>query len=121
MIEQHYRQWYGTQRWRNRAALQMKFHPLCFMCLAVGVTTPAEVADHITPHNGDYNLFWFGKLQSLCSSHHSGSKRQLENKGFVDDIGDDGWPIDSKHPVYNHSHHDGGLQMANKTKQGRGG
>lgn len=103
-IEKPWAQWYGLQRWRNRSDLQKKLQPLCEMCLNKGETVAAEVADHIIPHHGNYRLFWFGKLQSLCASHHSGDKQILERGGVVKDyridIGGDGWPIDSKHPVY---------------------
>lgn len=86
----------------------MKFHPLCVMCEAKGETVAAEIADHVIPHHGDYYLFWFGELQSLCSPHHSGDK-QLQERGIApkdyrSDIGDDGWPVDDKHPVYKRDH-----------------
>jgi len=58
----------------------------------------ANTADHIEPHRGDPAKFWFGKLQSLCPTHHSGSKAQLESKGYTNDIGDDGFPVDKSHP-----------------------
>jgi len=100
--ERPWAKWYGLQRWRNRARLQLKQHPLCAMCLEHGAVIPANVADHIVPHHGDEKLFWFGKLQSLCASCHSSSKQQLENKGFVNDIGIDGWPSDENHPANRH-------------------
>jgi 5-methylcytosine-specific restriction enzyme A len=99
-----WQQWYGLQRWRNRAAMQMKIEPLCVMCLKRGVVEPATVADHIEPHRGDPNKFWFGKLQSLCYTDHSSTKAKLDHGKQVEyyrsDIGIDGWPIDTKHPVY---------------------
>jgi len=97
-IKPAYEKWYHTKRWERRAYFQKQEHPLCKMCLEHGIVTPAVVADHVIPHHGDPPLFWFGELQSLCSSHHSGSKQQLENKGYVDDIGVDGFPVDEKHP-----------------------
>jgi len=90
--------WYNKVRWAKRAKHQLKQHPLCVMCMQEGMITTAKVADHVIPHRGDYMLFWFGELQSLCSEHHSSSKQQLEHKGFVGDIGCDGFPIDDKHP-----------------------
>lgn len=68
------------------------------MCEEHGVVTLADVADHVVPHHGDEQLFWFGELQSLCYSHHNSTKQQIENKGYVNDIGVDGWPVDSNHP-----------------------
>jgi len=73
--------------------------PLCTMCSQRGVLTPATIADHITPHHGDANLFWLGKLQSLCKPCHDRGKRLLETCGYHNDIADDGWPIDPKHPA----------------------
>ncbi len=93
------RRWYSNRRWARRARLQLKLEPLCRMCLADGVVAPAEVADHVVPHKGDAALFWRGELQSLCKAHHDSSKAQIEAKGFVDDIGADGWPVDRSHPV----------------------
>ena len=64
----------------------------------------AEITDHVIPHHGDQTLFWDPKnLQSLCKPHHDGSKKQLENKGYHDDIGADGWPTCESHPVYQSS------------------
>jgi 5-methylcytosine-specific restriction enzyme A len=69
------------------------------MCLRLNVLNPARVADHIVPHKGNEVLFWTGQLQSLCHHHHNTSKRTLETKGYVDDIGADGWPTHPNHPA----------------------
>jgi hypothetical protein len=60
---------------------------------------PATVADHIKPHHGDLNLFWCGELQSLCVPCHNGSKQFEEKRGFDNTIGNDGWPLDPRHPT----------------------
>ena len=78
--------------------LQKRAHPLCKMCLEHGVVVIADVADHVVPHKGNQHMFWYGELQSLCRSHHNASKRQIENVGFTDDIGTDGYPVDPLHP-----------------------
>lgn len=74
------------------------------MCLDNGEVVAANVADHIIPHRGDIYSFLYGELQSLCLSHHSGDKalqeRGIKPKDYRTDIGEDGWPIDKKHPVY---------------------
>jgi 5-methylcytosine-specific restriction enzyme A len=70
------------------------------MCLEEGRTTPATVADHVTPHRGEPMLFWRGKLQSLCVLHHNSSKQRAEKRGYDTQIGEDGWPTDERHPVY---------------------
>ena len=90
---------YNTRRWQRRARLQLIEFPLCAMCLAREVVTPAVLADHITPHQGDHQLFYFGELQSLCQHCHSSRKKQQETYGYQRDVGVDGWPIDPNHPA----------------------
>jgi 5-methylcytosine-specific restriction protein A len=91
--------WYGTKRWRTVAEHQRHEHPLCAICLEHGVVTIARVTDHIVPHHGNPELFWSPtNLQSLCKHHHDSSKQQVERKGYVDDIGVDGWAVDPNHP-----------------------
>jgi 5-methylcytosine-specific restriction enzyme A len=91
--------WYKTSRWQKTARYQLRKQPWCSMCRAEGKDTFATVADHVVPHHGDPNLFWFGRLQSLCSNHHNSGKRFEEIRGFSRQIGNDGWPIDPKHPA----------------------
>ena len=91
--------WYSSARWRKRAALQLREHPLCAMCLALPErkVTVAKIADHITPHRGDKVAFFTGAIQSLCAPCHSSTKAQLERKGYVNDVAGDGQPIDRNH------------------------
>jgi len=65
-----------------------------------GLVTAAEICDHVEPHHGDVNKFWLGPFQSLCKRCHDSTKRFVEMRGFRPDIGIDGRPIDSRHPVY---------------------
>ena len=76
--------------------------PMCRLCRAKGLIMPARVADHIEWHDGDQNKFWFGQLQSLCTECHNRSKQQLEVRGYIDDIGADGFPTDPRHPFNAH-------------------
>jgi hypothetical protein len=92
-----WRQWYGLQRWRRRAAHQLIREPLCAPCLALGRVELAQVADHNPPHKGDWNAFRLGPLQSLCFQCHK-RKWADDIHGFNCDIGDDGFPIDARHP-----------------------
>ena len=69
------------------------------MCAANGLAVPATVADHIEPHHGDWNSFLTGALQSLCDACHNSRKRFEEIRGYHNEIGDDGWPIDPRHPA----------------------
>jgi 5-methylcytosine-specific restriction enzyme A len=100
---------YNLPRWYRRRRAQLRREPLCAFCLAKGKTTAATIADHLVPHKNDEQLFWYGRLQSLCKPCHDGTKKEQENKGFATDIGMDGWPIDRGHPVYRNSHGGGGM------------
>ena len=99
MQERPWRSWYQLEIWRRRRALQLRQFPLCKMCLERGVATPATVADHVRSHRGDWNEFRLGALQSLCKDCHDKHKRVLESDGYSSQIGDDGWPVDPKHPA----------------------
>ena len=70
------------------------------MCLEHGQPVPATVADHIEEHNGNWNKFWLGELQSLCANCHNSRKRLITARGYDPTIGVDGWPIDPEHPTY---------------------
>jgi len=48
------------------------------MCLARGSVTVAVVADHVTPHRGNWTLFLTGELQSLCENCHNGDKHRID-------------------------------------------
>lgn len=70
------------------------------MCLEAKQRTFATVVDHRTPHRGDRALFFDAtNLQSLCDTHHSGSKQREERKGFSSAVDDNGWPTDPRHPA----------------------
>jgi 5-methylcytosine-specific restriction enzyme A len=94
------KQWYDSPRWKRRARRQFRIEPMCRMCAAQGITMAAEVVDHIVPHRGDWKLFWTGEVQSLCKPHHDSAKRYIEQRGYSNEIGEDGWPTDPQHPVY---------------------
>lgn len=97
-----WRGWYGLAAWRGkngRRTLQLKLEPICRMCRLQGKVTKATVADHIEPHKGDPDLFWHGALQSLCATHHDATKQAEEHRGFSTATGEDGWPMDPKHPA----------------------
>ena len=91
--------WYVTKRWLLLREHQLAKYPLCAMCEAKGWVVAANVADHVIPHRGDYKLFWNGELQSLCEPCHNKGKQQIERRGYTTDIGNDGWPLDKRHPV----------------------
>jgi 5-methylcytosine-specific restriction protein A len=95
-----YRTWYWRERWRRRAKHQLRCYPLCAMCEAMGKATPATMVDHVTPHRGDWNAFIMGAVQSLCTHCHESAKKYQDHRGYSNQIGIDGWPIDPRHPVY---------------------
>jgi 5-methylcytosine-specific restriction protein A len=75
---------YGQTRWKAISAIQLSKHPLCQRCSVYDTTTIAHHSDHVLPHRGDMELFWKGRLQSLCVSCHS-YKTVQEGKGvFLD-------------------------------------
>lgn len=90
--------WYGTKRWQIRRKQQLQQQPLCALCLQEHRATAATVADHITAHKGDYNLFWHGELQSLCNTHHNITKKHVEARGYSNACDVYGRPIDPNHP-----------------------
>jgi 5-methylcytosine-specific restriction endonuclease McrA len=91
---------YTTTHWVNLRKAQLINEPLCRMCKAKGLVTPAVVADHVTRHHGNPNAFFLGELQSLCKACHDRDKHIEELKGYRRDVGVDGFPIDPNHPAY---------------------
>ena len=94
------RDWHQLPRWRRRAKHQLKIEPLCRMCAVKGIHTPANVVDHVEPFKGDWNAFWLSPLQSLCKDCHDSRKRYVEALGYDPKLaGEDGWPLDHRHPA----------------------
>lgn len=93
------RDWYQLERWRRLARAQKQNYPLCRMCEANGFAVAATIADHIHPHNGDWDAFILGELQSLCAPCHSSRKQAIEKRGYDSQIDQDGWPTDPRHPA----------------------
>jgi 5-methylcytosine-specific restriction protein A len=92
-----WKEWYGLLVWKTLRAHQLREHPLCAWCLKQGKVVPATVADHIEPHGGDWNKFRTGELQSLCVDCHQ-PKWAEDRRGYSRQIGDDGYPVDPRHP-----------------------
>jgi hypothetical protein len=67
---------------------------MCVMCKARGVDRVATVANHATPHHGDYTAFWYGRLTSLCANCHDSDMQRIEGGGRARaQVDVDGWPI----------------------------
>lgn len=82
-----WRGWYKTAAWQRRRASQLADEPLCRTCAKHGRVTAATVADHVEPHRGDHDRFWYGPLQSLCDEApwrcHSSVKQREERAGSL--------------------------------------
>ena len=98
---------YHTARWqttRERILLRDKY--TCQQCgcgLTIGRTHPrAAVVDHKTPHRGDPVLFFCPDdgLQAMCKRDHDRHKQGEEARGYSDRIGEDGFPVDRRHPFW---------------------
>lgn len=72
----------------------------CGVALTSGRDKPnSAVIHHLKPHKGDLELFFDpDNLQSVCWRCHSGKLQSIEALGYDTTIGNDGWPIDPKHP-----------------------
>ncbi len=69
-------------KWQQAREGYLRKHPLCVHHLQLDKTVLATDVDHITPHNGDMDLFWdSSNWQSLCHSCHS-VKTAREDGGF---------------------------------------
>jgi hypothetical protein len=95
-----YRKLYKTARWQKLRKVQLAAHPLCNRCLQRGRVVKATTVHHVEPHRGDTNLFYRGPFESLCSECHSSHAQQQEVRGYSTEVGADGWPTDSNHPVH---------------------
>jgi 5-methylcytosine-specific restriction enzyme A len=93
----NWRSWYGLLSWKTRAHHQLQVEPLCASCLERGRVTPATIADHHPPHKANWNAFRLGPLQSLCADCHKG-KWAEDKRGYRCEVGDDGYPVDPRHP-----------------------
>ena len=81
---------YNNRRWRRRRQHQLRRQPLCEFCLTEGLVRPADIVDHIEPHNGDYQAFWYGAVRSLCRPCHERLHHRTNENPW---IGADGWPL----------------------------
>jgi 5-methylcytosine-specific restriction enzyme A len=90
-----------TRRWDVAAARFKRLNPLCAACLKRGLYVPAYAVDHIVPHRGNAELMWDqSNWQSLCRECHNRDKQHEERKGYSDELGLDGLPVDRRHPFY---------------------
>jgi 5-methylcytosine-specific restriction endonuclease McrA len=92
------KKWYKTKLWLDLRNVQLSRKPLCEWCHP-RITVATEV-HHDIPHRGVWSLFNDpDNLVSLCKRCHDSRAQALEKRGYDDVVGDDGWPIDQKHPI----------------------
>src|SRR5262249_45676397 len=82
---------YNNRRWRRRRQYQLRTQPLCEFCLAEGLVRPADTVDHVEPHGGDYQKFWYGPVRSLCRSCHERLHHRANENPWIDPA--TGWPL----------------------------
>ena len=101
-----YRKLYKTRRWtalrdtiikRDKYTCQNKG---CGVFVIKGRKSPrAAVVHHKIPHKGDVRLFYDPtNLECVCKRCHDGDLQSTEARGYSTKMGDDGWPIDARHP-----------------------
>jgi 5-methylcytosine-specific restriction protein A len=76
---------------------------VCRICSEHGHVVAATIADHIEPHNGDWNRFLLGELQSFCRDCHA-RKWATDAKGDKPEIPSRHWrrwmaDRDPRHPT----------------------
>lgn len=83
---------YYTNRWKKLRLTQMTKNPLCENCLAMGMTRPGAIADHIKEARDHPELFFsLSNLQTLCHgchSHKTTKERRKRAKGNYKAVGD---------------------------------
>lgn len=90
---------YQTRLWKDLRRVHLARYPLCARCHREGRLTPATVVHHSTPHKGDWDLFKDPKnLASSCAPCHDRVEQGIEGRGFDKMVGEDGWPVDPRHP-----------------------
>lgn len=105
---QLYKHLYNLKEWRflrKQALLRDKYKCQidgCGKSLNAGRSgSSSAVVHHIIPHKGFIELFLnIENLISVCKQCHDGPIAKAEHRGYMSDIGEDGWPTDQKHPTY---------------------
>lgn len=91
-IKPIWHKWYHRRPWAGPHGLRMvvlRRDPVCKKCLRY----PSEIADHIIPHRGNWDLFIrLSNLQGLCKKCH-------DSKTATDDGGFGNKPVDPNAPT----------------------
>jgi len=76
-----WRSWCKSPIWKSIRRHRLAEEPQCRQCAIEGRPVVASHVDHITPHLGQWLLFFkYENTQSLCAHHHSMHKQQ-EKRG----------------------------------------
>ena len=100
-----YRKLYFTKKWRTlRGIILTRDQYRCQRCkviLTSGRSDPrSAIVHHKQLHKGDLTPFYdTDNLEAVCWSCHSGAIQSTEAMGYNTQVGNDGWPIDPKHPM----------------------
>jgi len=62
---------YHTTRWKKESRAFRQANPLCVECKKEGITSPAEITDHIIPKDICSDPWDQGNWQGLCKKHHA--------------------------------------------------
>ena len=62
---------YHTNRWRRYSEWFRAKYPVCAHCLQKGITTPADVVDHIIELKDGGAQLRVENTESLCHAHHN--------------------------------------------------
>ena len=87
--------------WRKVRKFILFQEPLCRFCKKNGRVEAATVVDHITPIEKRPDLrLEASNLQPLCKPCHDREKQSQDKRGYSVRVGNDGWPVDSRHPFW---------------------
>jgi 5-methylcytosine-specific restriction protein A len=98
-----WRKFYKTAQWQEIRLDQLAHHPLCERCSPKGRSVRATVVNHVIRHKGDWAKFIAGPFESLCKPCHDRDVQSEEAMGYSDEVGNDGLPVDGRHPFYRNS------------------
>ena len=69
-------------RWGRYRLNFLRANPFCVRCAQRGISSAAQVVDHIVPHDGDASRFWDSlNHQALCKWCHD-TKTASQDGGF---------------------------------------
>ena len=103
---EQYKLLYNTKPWKalRQTILARDLYTCQLVGCGVALTSGrnkknSAVIHHRKAHKGNLELFFDpDNLEAVCWSCHSGKLQSIEALGYDTTIGNDGWPLDPKHP-----------------------